>query len=284
MPRRTLTDDELRVEIGCVTDMGYRVVELVTSESPGLIGKGTMARYVALAREKLHSALPAEQPPEVILMSWALDSGDFLSVKNAGLDSFYLWQETYDEEIYRKAHAGAFPKADFNWRIGVFDRAITAGIRRVGIGVLSGLGPWEFDTLALISHGFYLQETYGVTIDAVGIPRFKPAEGAPMREPPNPVTDDQLRMAVALYRLAFPKSHVFLNTREKLNLILELLDGGGSEMNIACAIYPGGYTEPRPDRQFAHYSYPTGKTIKLLAERGHRVTHFHMGVPVSGRD
>jgi hypothetical protein len=88
------------------------------------------------------------------------------------------------------------------------------------------------------------------------------------------MSDDDLKLAVALYCLAFPHSHVFLNTREKLSLLMELLKGGGSEMNIACAVYPGGYTDPRRDRQFDYYSYPTDKTVEKLMEQGYEVTHF----------
>ncbi|HDS29545.1 MAG TPA: radical SAM protein [Firmicutes bacterium] len=271
MPRKTLTEEEFRDEIIKVTGMGYRVLELVTGESPSLIVPGTLANYVKIAREILDNAPVAGKPSEIILMSWALDGDEFESVKNAGADSFYLWQETYEEAIYGKVHDTRFPKADFSWRLGVFDRAIKSGIRRFGIGVLFGLGRFEFDLLALISHGKYLEETYGITIDALGIPRFKPAEGAPMVEPLHEVTDEMLKLAVALYRLAFPKSHVFLNTREKLNLLYELLGCGGSEMNIACAVYPGGYTRPTTERQFQHYSYPTEKTIESLKERGYAV-------------
>ncbi len=277
MPRRTLTLEEFRKEIEHVTGMGYRVLELVTGESQELQRDGELAKYVEVAREIVDSSPQPDSPSEVILMSWALDEDEFVEVREAGLDSFYLWQETYDRESYSKAHCDASPKADFAWRLGVFDRAIRAGIDRVGIGTLFGLASWEFDVLALISHGKYLEETYGVTIDAIGVPRFKPAPGAPMQEPPWPVSDDNLKLAVALYRLAFPRSHVFLNTREKLNLMLDLLAGGGSEMNIACAVFPGGYTEPKRERQFEHYSYPTDKTLSVLKERGYHPTHFALG-------
>ena len=274
MPRRTLTGDEFRREIEQVVGMGYRVIELVTGESPDLKPPGSLAKYVRIAREVVDSAAQSDDPPEIILMSWALDDAEFVSVREGGPDSFYLWQETYDRKTFESVHSSDSPKADFDWRTGVFDRAIKAGIRRVGIGVLFGLGRLDFDMLALISHGMYLQETYGITIDALGLPRFKPAQGTPMQVAPSPVSDDELKLAVALYRLAFPHSHLFLNTREKLNLLLELLDGGGSEMNIACAVYPGGYTEPKSERQFEHYSYPTDKTVKLIEERGHKLSHF----------
>jgi 2-iminoacetate synthase len=195
-------------------------------------------------------------------------------VRDAGLDAFYIWQETYDPDVYSGLHPGTSPKSDFEWRTGVFDRAIKSGIKKVGLGVLFGLADWKYDLLSLISHGKYLQEEYGVTPDAIGIPRFRSAAGAVLKEAPNAMSDDDLKLAVALYRLAFPHSHVFLNTREKMTLLMELIGCGGSEMNIACAVYPGGYSEPKGDRQFDFYSYPTDKTVARLRDSGYEVSHF----------
>lgn len=282
MPRRTLSVDEFRREVREVARMGYRVIEIVTSESPVLRDRNLLPEYIAAARDVLDKTDGKENRGEIILMSWALSDEEFRDVRDAGLDSFYLWQETYDRDVYARVHPENSPKADFRWRAGVFDRAIQSGIRKVGLGALFGLGDWKFDLLSLTSHGNYLQREYGVTPDAIGIPRFKYAEGAVMKEAENMVSDDDLRLAVALYRLAFPYSHVFLNTREKMKLLMELLKGGGSEMNIACAVYPGGYTMPRKDRQFDFYSYPTEKTVDMLKEQGYEVTHFSPEVRATG--
>jgi 2-iminoacetate synthase len=276
MPRRTLTQDEFRRELARVLGMGYRVIELVTSESHQLKTPGTLARYVSVAREMLDSAPRADEPGEIILMSWALSEDEFRSVRDAGLDAFYLWQETYDPSAYAMLHPEGTPKADFAWRVGVFERAIRLGIKRVGMGVLFGLSDWARDVLSLVAHGQRIQREFGLSVDAVGIPRFKPASGSLVKEAPVQVSDDELRLAVALYRLAFPRSHVFLNTREKLPLLLDLLGCGGSEMNMACAVYPGGYTERTVDKQFEHYSYPAEKTLPLLSGKGYKPTHFRI--------
>jgi len=276
MPRRTLAPDEFKRELEEVTGLGYRVIELVTSESPELKREGVLEEYVRIAREVLDQAGPDESgnSPELILMSWLLDTDRFKSLKDAGLDAFYLWQETYDREQFEKFHPSGNPKSDYNRRIEVFDNAIRAGIDKVGLGVLFGLGDWKRDVLSLIGHGRHIEKTYGINPEVIGIPRFKHAEGAPMIDAPFPVSDNELKLAVALYRLAFPTSHVFLNTREKLGLILDLLDSGGSEMNISCAVYPGGYTEPSDGRQFEFYNLPMGKTVEMLGKRGYEATHF----------
>lgn len=274
MPRKTLNEEEFRRELSAVMDKGYRVIELVTSESTELKNNNSLAHYVKIAREMLDSQDQKEGKGEIILMSWALSDDEFAIVKDAGIDAFYLWQETYNPDIYSDMHPAGTPKNDFQWRVGVFDRAIRAGIRRVGLGILLGLAPWEFDVLALIEHGKYLEEKYNVTLDVIGVPRFKKAQGIKISAAPHPVSDAQLKAAVAIYRMAFPRTHIFLNTREKLSLIFELLQCGGSEMNIACAVFPGGYTEFIPDRQFDYYSYPTEKTVTLLQSKGYQPTHF----------
>jgi 2-iminoacetate synthase len=200
MPRRTLSGEALSREIEKVIGMGYRVLELVTSESPELKAGGKLAEAVSVTRHLVDSADQASEKSEVILMSWVLSDEEFAQVKSAGCDAFYLWQETYDRELFKGLHPVWTPKADFDRRTSVFDRAIRAGIRKVGLGVLFGLGPWEFDVAALIAHGKYLEQSYGVKIDAIGIPRFKPASGAPLTEAPYPVSDGELKIAVALYR------------------------------------------------------------------------------------
>ncbi len=274
MPRKTLTEDEFRTEIETVYGMGYRVIELVTSESPSLKKKGKLSRYVKIAKEILDSNKIHDVKSQLILMSWNLSGDEFKTVRDAGLDAFYLWQETYDRELFSELHPKGTRKSDFQSRLEVFDRAIQAGIKNIGMGILFGIAPWEFDLLALVDHGKYLECTYGVTPDALGLPRFKHAGGAAITQAPYPVSDQHLRLAVAIYRLAFPKSHVFLNTREKLPLLMKLLEGGGSETNIACSVYPGGYSDPCPDGQFDVYNYPTDKTLKRLIDAGHQPTHF----------
>jgi len=273
MPRRTLSEEEFGAEVAHVISMGYRVLEIVTSECPEFKRQGKLASYIKTAKELLNSS-PEPSSGEIILMPWALSTEEFEGLKEAGCDAFYLWQETYQIDKYSLLHPKGTPKSDFQWRVEVFDRAIQSGFKRVGLGILFGLGKWNFDVLALIAHGKYLEQTYKVSPDALGIPRFKPAEGASIKEALHPVSDDELKAAVALYRLAFPHSHVFLNTREKLPLIFELLEGGGSEMNIACAIFPGAYTHPAKERQFDHYSYPTDKVISMLLEKGYKPIHF----------
>ncbi|MCX6647095.1 MAG: hypothetical protein NTY09_12185 [bacterium] len=277
MPRKTLTDEEFRIEMETVLGLGYRVIELVTSESPAVKKNHRLADFVGIAADVMSQKVAADEDSQLILMSWLLSDDEFAMVRKAGLENFYLWQETYSRQIFMKLHPEGTPKSAFDERIEVFDKAVGSGIKNVGIGILYGLAPWEFDLLALIDHGKYLQNECGANIDALGLPRFKHAKGAMIEKAPYPVTDDDLRLAVALYRLAFPKSHVFLNTREKLPLLLKLLNGGGSEMNIACSVYPGGYTNPQRDGQFDVYNYPTEKTLKWLKENGFQPAYIRLG-------
>jgi 2-iminoacetate synthase len=277
MPRKTLTTEEFKTEMETVLGLGYRVIELVTSESPAVRKNHRLPEFIGIAKESMARMISPDEDSQLILMSWLLSDEEFAMVRKAGLENFYLWQETYDREIFMKLHPKGTPKSTFDERLGVFDRAVESGIKNVGIGILYGLAPWEFDLLSLIDHGKYLQNECGANIDALGLPRFKHAEGAKMVEAPYPVSDDDLRLAVALYRLAFPNSHVFLNTREKLPLLQKLLNAGGSEMNIACSVFPGGYTNPQRDGQFDVYNYPTEKTIKWLRENGFQPTYVNSG-------
>lgn len=266
--RKRLSLDEFRNEIDFVLDIGHRTIELVLGNDPELNGE-ELASYIEATAEKLKQ----KGGGSIILMSEPMDVEDYRILRKAGLTEVYCWQETYNPKRYRQIHPEGTHKHNYQERVTIFDRIIKAGIQRYGMGILFGLYDWEYDILALLRHAKWLKKKYGVTPHAFGIPRLKKAEGAPLQEPFCEITDDMYRLAVAVYRLAFPTSHTYMNTRESLGLILDLLKGGGSEVNIEASTVPGGYTgQFKNGEQFFHYSYRSRGVCKIFKTKGFEIT------------
>ena len=162
------------------------------------------------------------------------------------LGTYQCFQETYHPDQYRRLHPSG-PKADYNWRLGVFDRAFAGGVEDVGMGVLFGLCDYRFDLLALLAHARYLDSRYGVGPHTISFPRIEPAQNAPAAEHiPYPVCDDDLLLIVAVIRLAVPYTGIIMSTRETPDMRRELLALGVSQISAASRVYPGGYSDGRP--------------------------------------
>jgi len=259
--RSTLTVPEYTREIEFVTGLGHRTIEIVLGYHPVLRGP-KLAEYI----ETTKSCLALRGGGSTILMSEPMEEEEYRTHRTAGLDEVYCWLETYDETIYSKVHPSGTHKANFNYRLQIFDRVLRAGIKRYGMGILFGLGPYEFDVLSLMDHAAYLQNTYGIPPYAFGIPRLKKAHGAKMQKPIHRISNREYRLAVAISRIVFPTAHTYMNTRENLTLLLQLLKGGGSEINAEASTRPGGYTEHylHDGEQFFHYSYDSKKVLEIL--------------------
>jgi len=265
LKRRTLSLREWEREIEHVLDIGHRNIEVVLAYNPNF-SSNKLADYITVVSEKLGKYGEGS----VILMSEPMEVKDYKILKAAGLNEVYCWQETYNKKRYSVVHPEGTHKSDYDYRITTFDRVLQAGIKRYGMGVLFGLYNWEYDVLALIRHALWLKREYGIAPYAYGIPRFKKAHGASIQRPIYRVNNKMYRLAVAVYRIVFPFTHTYMNTRENLNLILSLLEGGGSEVNAEASTMPGGYTANRlhNGEQFFHYSYDSRKVAMLFKKHG----------------
>ena len=136
------------------------------------------------------------------------------------------------------------PKRDYGWRLYAMDRALQAGIDDVGIGALFGLTDYKFETLALLSHAFNLDEKYGIGPHTISVPRLEPAFNAPAAEkPPFAVSDEEFKNIIAVIRLAVPYTGIILSTRERAELRRELFELGISQISAGSRTSPGAYKE-----------------------------------------
>ncbi|MBC7286436.1 MAG: [FeFe] hydrogenase H-cluster radical SAM maturase HydG [Armatimonadetes bacterium] len=250
LKRRTLTPDEIAREVEWLIDHGYKRLLLVFGDHPKN-GVESMVRAV----EAVYSTRRGRGEIRRVNVNAApLSYEDFCKLKPAGIGTFQVFQETYHRRTYEYMHPVG-PKANYEWRVTVWDRCFPAGIDDVGLGVLFGLYDWRWDLLALIDHAAYLDREYGVGPHTISVPRLEPAFNTPLASnPPAPVSDEDFLKIVAVIRLAVPYTGMILSTRERPEIRRRCLELGVSQISAGSSTSPGGYTEEHPDetdtRQF----------------------------------
>ncbi|MEW6607731.1 MAG: radical SAM protein [bacterium] len=266
LKRNTLQTQEFLKEMEFLLEIGHRNIEVVLGYHQTLTKGTLLAEYIRPLKRKLDDLGGGT----IILMSEPMDVKDYKVLREAGLTEVYTWQETYNIDQYHRVHPENTHKSLYEWRLQVFDRAIETGIERIGMGVLFGLYKWKYDELSLIRHGLWIRENYGIEPYAFGVPRLKSAHGALIQHPFYRVSNKMYKLSVAIRRLIFPFTHTYMNTRENLGFIIDLLNSGGTEINTEASTIPGGYTKLflNNGEQFFHYSYDSKKVFRILEKAG----------------
>lgn len=242
--RRALRPDGVAAQARALVAAGHRTGLLVAGEHQTAAGPSAVAAAIHAARE----AGLAEVLVEVMPMTMA----GYRQLVAAGADGVLLYQETYDRILYALAHPHG-PKAAYEWRRYAPDRALGAGMRRFGLGMLVGLGEAAADAAALILHARELYRRWGVW-PTISLPRLQPAAGAPWAErPPHPVDDQSFLRLFALLRLALPECGMVCSTREPALLRRRLLELGlgVTHLSAGASTMVGGYTQTGGATQFA---------------------------------
>ncbi|MGO8736207.1 MAG: hemerythrin domain-containing protein [Terriglobia bacterium] len=255
--------EDFEKQLDLILSWGHRQIELVLSDDPEF-GPETVARYVASTRRKLE----ARGGGVVALCSPVYQHEDYVRLRDAGLDWVVEWQETYHQPHFDRWHFPGSPKRNFESRLDLWDRVVAAGITKIGMGVLLGLYEFRYDALAVIEHGNYLRRTYGIEPHALGIPRLKPARGVLASQKSNrfTVSDDDFRLVVGVYHMAFPTSRLFFNTRESYELNISLV-AAGDLFTVDCETLPGAYLRQHLPGQFSTHDYPPRREVRATLER-----------------
>jgi 2-iminoacetate synthase len=274
--RARLSLDEFGRELDLILSWGHRQIELVLSEDPEF-GPEVLARYVGLTRRKLD----ALGGGVVGLCSPVYERQDYVRLAAAGLEWVVEWQETYHQPHFDRWHVTGSPKRDFEYRLDLWDRVIAARIKKIALGALLGLYDWRYDVLATIEHGNYLRRAYGLEPHAIGIPRLKPARGVLASQKPSrfTVSDDDYRLILSLYHLAFPRSRLFFNTRENYEMNISNV-AAGDLFTVDCDTFPGGYLRNDTPGQFSTHGFPSRREVAgVLAARGLKGLYLEVATP-----
>lgn len=236
--RRTLNEEEIRNQVEALLSRGHKRLILVFGEHP-LYNPEFIARCV---QEVYSIRLGRGNIRRVNINAAPLDHEGFATVKDSGIGTFQVFQETYHHGTYAEVHPRNSRKGDYLWRLDSMSRAFEVGQDDLGIGVLFGLYDWRFEVLGLVSHALHLQKHYGVGPHTISFPRLRPASGVDLRDTYR-VGDDQFKRLIATLRLAVPYTGLILTAREPPALRREVMAFGVSQIDAGSRIELGGYTE-----------------------------------------
>jgi 2-iminoacetate synthase len=231
MARRTLTMDEAEAEARVLHERGFRHLLLVTGEALQL----TNGRYLCDAVERLRPLFSS-----MSIEVYPMDRAGYQQVVDSGVDGLTIYQETYDQALYGEMHPFG-RKRDYAFRLAAPEAAAQAGMRRIGIGALLGLGKHRVEGFFTGLHALYLARHYWRTHLSVSFPRMRPADGG--FQPLNPVSDRDFVQLICALRLLLPDAGLVMSTRESATLRDHLLPLGITQMSAGSCTSPGGYAE-----------------------------------------
>jgi len=179
-----------------------------------------------------------------------LDHEGYKIVKEAGIGTYQVFQETYHRPTFEKMHPPQTRKGNFNWRLDSHARALEAGTDDIGIGALIGLYDWKYETLGLVAHAIHLMKHYKVGPHTVSFPRIRPAHGVNLAEViEHDTSDGDFLRLIAILRLSVPYTGLILTAREPAQIRREALGFGVSQIDAGSRIELGGYTDSQSSKQ-----------------------------------
>lgn len=236
--RRTLSSDEIRQQVEALENKGHKRLILVFGEHPHYD-----AEFIHDTVEQVYSIKVGKgEIRRVNINAAPQDVAGYRHIKEAGIGTYQVFQETYHPETYAKVHPARSRKGDYLYRLDALSRAQEAGIDDVGIGVLFGLYDWRYEVMGLVAHSLYMQERYGVGPHTISFPRLQPASGVDLDES-HLVSDHDFKRLIAILRLAVPYTGLILTARENAELRREVMSFGVSQIDAGSRIELGGYTE-----------------------------------------
>lgn len=261
--RKTLSKDEVVAEAQMIEQAGHKRILMVCGEDK----RFTHIDHIVDSVKAVYDNVDIRR---INVNAAPMEVDEFKKLKEVGIGTFQIFQETYHRETYKVMHPSG-SKSDYDYRLTALDRAFEAGIDDLGIGVLLGLYDYRFDVLATLMHSEYLDNKYNVGPHTISIPRLRPAHNSGIKEVPYPLTDEDLKKVVAVYRLTAPYTGIILSTRESGKLRDEMINLGVSQMSAGSKTSPGGYEEEdhEADQFETSDERNTDQIIKLACEQGH---------------
>jgi 2-iminoacetate synthase len=258
LTRRTLTQEEIAEETRILIRQGHKRVLMVAGESLPEQGFDYIIDSIATIYDT--KVGPGEiRRVNVNLAPQTVDR--FRQLKNAGIGTFQLFQETYHRETYAAVHLRG-TKRNYDWRTTSFDRAMEAGIDDVGIGVLFGLYDWRFEMLAMMQHIQHLEKKFGVGPHTISFPRIEPAVGSEVASnPPHAISDTDFLKLIAIMRLAVPYTGMIMSTREGATVRRSTFEVGISQISAGSRTDPGGYAEGEGDPNGSQFQLGDHRTV-----------------------
>ena len=258
IPRRKLTQEEIRREVIALQDMGHKRLALETGEHP----LQSPIEYVLESIDTIYSIHHKNGAIRRVNVNIAATTVEnYTKLKDAGIGTYILFEETYDREAYERLHPTG-PKSDWAYHTEAMDRAMLGGIDDVGVGALFGLSNYRYDVVGILMHAEHLEARFGVGPHTISVPRIRPADDIDPKDFPDAVTDEVFRRIVAVLRIAVPYTGMIVSTRESKRCRELVLDVGVSQLSGGSKTSVGGYAEGVEDaEESAQFDISDNRTL-----------------------
>lgn len=255
--RKKLTQEQVREETIALQDMGHKRLALEAGEDP----INNPLEYILECIETIYSIKHKNGAIRRVNVNIAATTVEnYKRLKDAGIGTYILFQETYHKEHYEELHP-AGPKHDYCYHTEAMDRAMEGGIDDVGLGVLFGLDTHRYELAGLLMHAEHLEAKFGVGPHTISVPRICPADDIDVNDFNNSVPDEVWQKIVAIIRIAVPYTGMIVSTRESEANRKKVLELGISQISGASRTTVGGYAEPEEAENTAQFDRSDTRTL-----------------------
>lgn len=241
--RKKLTQEEVRNEVIALQDMGHKRLAIESGEDP----VNNPIEYILECIKTIYSVKHKNGAIRRVNVNIAATTVEnYRKLKDAGIGTYILFQETYHKESYEQLHPTG-PKHNYAYHTEAMDRAMEGGIDDVGLGVLFGLEKYRYEFAGLLMHAEHLEAVHGVGPHTISVPRIRPADDIDPDEFTDAISDDIFAKLVACIRISVPYTGMIISTRESQKTRERVLHLGVSQISGGSKTSVGGYYEPEPE-------------------------------------
>lgn len=243
--RKKLSQEDIVREVTALQDMGHKRLAIEAGEDP----VNNPIEYILESIKTIYSIKHKNGAIRRVNVNIAATTVEnYRKLKDAGIGTYILFQETYHKESYEKLHPTG-PKHNYAYHTEAMDRAMTGGIDDVGLGVLFGLELYRYEFAALLMHAEHLEAVFGVGPHTISVPRIKAADDIDPTVFDNGISDEIFAKIIACIRVSVPYTGMIISTRESKECREQVLRYGVSQISGASRTSVGGYSEPEPEDQ-----------------------------------
>ncbi len=269
IPRKKLTQEEVKAEVIALQDMGHKRLAIEAGEDP----VNNPIEYILECIDTIYSVKHKNGAIRRVNVNIAATTVEnYRKLKDAGIGTYILFQETYHKDSYLKLHPTG-PKHDYDYHTEAMDRAMEGGIDDVGLGVLFGLEMYRYEFAGLLMHAEHLEVVHGVGPHTISVPRLKKASDIDPTQFDNGIDDDIFAKITACIRLAVPYTGIIISTRESEEVRGRLLNMGVSQVSGASRTSVGGYANEEREHDTEQFDVSDQRTldevVSWLMDYGH---------------
>ena len=255
--RKKLTQEEVAKEVIALQDMGHKRLAIEAGEDP----INNPIEYILDCIKTIYSIKHKNGAIRRVNVNIAATTVEnYKKLKDAGIGTYILFQETYHKESYEMLHPTG-PKHNYAYHTEAMDRAMQAGIDDVGIGVLFGLDKYRYEFAGLLMHAEHLEAVHGVGPHTISVPRVKPADDIDPTEFDNSLSDEMFCKIAALIRISVPYTGMIISTRETPEIRKQIIRLGVSQISGGSRTSVGGYCEEERPHDTEQFDVSDNRTL-----------------------